>query len=70
MDGQCQDLHQDMKRRAGDHVVRGDGPMAVSSKLGYFLSSPLPVPQPHSVVTSLLNIAVNHDAEEQDLQKF
>ena len=54
----------------GDHIVRGDGPTAVSLKLGYLLSGPLPAPQPHSVVTNLLSIAVNHDADEQDLQKF
>jgi len=28
-----------------DHVVRGDGPTAVKSRLGYLLSGPLPVPQ-------------------------
>ena len=54
----------------GDHTVGGDGTTAVSSKLGYLLSGPLPVPQPHNVTTSLLNIVVNHDADEQDLQKF
>ena len=31
----------------GDHVVRGDGPTAVSSRLGYVLSGPLSVPQSH-----------------------
>ena len=28
-----------------DHIVRGDGPTAVQSRLGYLLSGPLPVPQ-------------------------
>ena len=30
----------------GDHIVTGDSPTAVSSKLGYLLSGPLPEPQP------------------------
>ena len=29
-----------------DDIIRGDGPTAVGSKLGYLLSSPLPVTQP------------------------
>ena len=35
-----------------DHVVRGDGPTAVQSRLGYLLSGPLPSPQ-HTDTTSL-----------------
>ena len=29
----------------GDHIVSGDGPTAVSSRLGYVLSGPLPTPR-------------------------
>ena len=54
----------------GDHIVRGDGPTAVSSRLGYLLSGPLPVPQFSSVVTSLLNMVANHGTDEQSLQSF
>lgn len=38
-----------------DQVVRGDGPTAVKSRLGYLLSGPLPVPQ--SVETTSLHIS-------------
>jgi len=37
-----------------DHVVRGDGPTAVESRLGYLLSGPLPFPT--SVNTSCIQI--------------
>ena len=52
------------------YIVRGNSPTAVSSKLGFLLSGPLPAPQPHSVATNILSIEVNHDADEQDVQKF
>ena len=39
-----------------DHVVRGDGPTAVQSRLGYLLSGPLPLPQPTS--TTSLHISI------------
>ena len=45
----------------GDHVVRGDGPTAVSYRLGYVLSRPLPVPHSPNSVSSFLNVAVSHD---------
>lgn len=54
----------------GDHVVRGDGPTGVSSRLGYVLSGPLPVPQSHNSVSSLINVTVSHDTDAQDLQRF
>ena len=54
----------------GDHTIRRNGPTAVSSRLGYLLSGPLPVPQPSSVVTSLLSMTANCSTDEQDLQKF
>jgi len=36
----------------GDHIIRGDSPTAVSSRLGYLLSGPLPAPQCHSIIIS------------------
>ena len=39
-----------------DHVVRGDGPTAVQSRLGYLLSGPLPLSQPTS--TTSLHISI------------
>ena len=41
-----------------DHTVRGNGPTAVKSKLGYLLSGPLQLPQP--MTTSGLHVAIFH----------
>jgi len=41
-----------------DHVVRGAGPTAVQSKLGYLLSGPLQLPQ--QVMTTNLHVAIFH----------
>ena len=38
-----------------DHIVRGDGPTTVQSRLGYLLSGPLPVSQTTSFHVSLLS---------------
>ena len=39
-----------------DHVIRGDGPTAVQSRLGYLLSGPLPLPQ--SAATTNLHVSI------------
>ena len=39
-----------------DHVVRGNGPTAVQSRLGYLLSGPLPLPQ--SADTTNLHVSI------------
>jgi len=52
----------------GDHVVRGNGPTAVASKLGYLLSSPMQ-PTPHSSEASVLMVT-NSSQIEFDLQRF
>ena len=54
----------------GDHGVRGDSPTAVSSRLGYALSGPLPVHQSYNSVSNFLNLAVSHDTDVKDLQRF
>ena len=41
-----------------DHVVRGPGPTAVQSKLGYLLSGPLQLPQ--QAMTTNLHVAIFH----------
>ena len=41
-----------------DHTVRGNGPTAVKSKLGYLPSGPLQLPQP--MTTSGLHVAIFH----------
>ena len=54
----------------GDHIIRGDGPTAMSSKLGYLLSGPALLPQNPSTVVSILHVAAGHDREECNLLKF
>ena len=53
-----------------EHIVRGGSLTAMSSKLGYLLSSPLLVRQPQCCHCTLVNIVENHDAEEHDLLEF
>jgi len=47
-----------------DHIVRGDGPTAVQSKLGYLLSGPLTLSSSscYSTVTSM-HIGIHNDPE-------
>jgi len=54
----------------GDHTVCGNGPTAISSKLGYLLSSPLSIanPQQPRSITNLMCMITNHKQEEKDLQ--
>ena len=47
-----------------DHTVIGNGPREVNFRLGYLLFSPLPVSQSSSVVTSLLNMVMEHSREK------
>ena len=54
----------------GDHVVRGDGPTAVQSKLGYLLSGPLNLPNHTQEITSTFHISVNPTNIEQTIEKF
>ena len=53
----------------GDHIVRGMGPTAMSSKLGYLLSGPT-VPRTLSACVTTLHVAARHDLEEYDLTRF
>ena len=55
----------------GDHTIRGNGPTAVSSKLGYLLSRPISTGNPQQPGnTSLVCMVTSHKKEEQDLQNL
>ena len=53
----------------GDQIVRGNGPTAVSSKLGFLLSGPTQEEQTHSDA-SIMDVLVSHKEEECELEKF
>ena len=52
-----------------DHIIRRNGPTAMSSKLGYLLSGPLPMEEPLNTTTSS-HAAVQYNGKECDLQQF
>ncbi|XP_077865513.1 uncharacterized protein LOC144352224 [Saccoglossus kowalevskii] len=56
----------------GDHIIRGPGPTAVSSKLGYLLSGPTDSRQTndHAFDATILYIATNSIEEENIPQRF
>ena len=51
-----------------DHVIRGDGPTAVQSKLGYLLSGPLPAKTQCNLISLHVTTTTSH--EVCDLEKF
>ena len=56
-----------------DEVIRGDGPTAIKSKIGYLLSGPLnayteSVPTP--IPVSMMNVLTMHQREEIDIERF
>jgi len=51
----------------GDHVIRGNGPTAVDSKLGYLLSGPI-LQTPQSTTTNVMMIMNLND--DFDLERF
>ncbi|XP_071132834.1 uncharacterized protein [Mytilus edulis] len=54
-----------------DKVVRGNGPIAVKSKLGYLLSGPLHSEKSkHSTTSSIFNVLISRKTEEHDLEAF
>ena len=54
-----------------DHIVRGDGPTAQQSKLGYLLSGPLPSPLPELSSSVLLQLTSEITAPATpDLEQF
>ena len=52
-----------------DDIIRGNGPTAMNSKLGYLLSGPLPVAKSQSEITSTFHIGITDDVT-CDLEKF
>ncbi|XP_063436158.1 uncharacterized protein LOC134717595 [Mytilus trossulus] len=53
-----------------DHVIRGNGPTAVASKIGYLLSGPVIRNGEKSLTSSVLLNVTSHHAEESDIEKF
>ena len=53
-----------------DETVRGDGPVAVKSKLGYLLSGPINSNTPFMPSTRILDVMISQNEEEFDLQRF
>ena len=53
-----------------DTIVRGDGPTAQESKLGYLLSGPLPYSLSQTATSILLQMASTVMSEEPNLEKF
>ncbi|XP_063427239.1 uncharacterized protein LOC134710772 [Mytilus trossulus] len=54
-----------------DEIIRGDGPTAVRSKLGYLLSGPLQSGIARSSTTAgIFNLLVSHKSEEFNLEAF
>lgn len=43
----------------GNHIVRGSGPTAMESKLGYLLSGPLPIKSDHPITHSYTTLTAN-----------
>ena len=56
----------------GDHTIRGNGPTAVSSKLGYLPSGSILTanPQQPRNTTNLVCMVTSHKQEEKDLQNL
>ena len=54
----------------GDHIIRGAGLTAMSSKLGYLLSGLALLPRPPSASVNSLYVITGHHQEECDLLRF
>ena len=52
-----------------DHIIRGDGPTATSSKIGYLLSGPFSHTHFLNVIPSALHISTQH-SEDNNIEKF
>ena len=53
----------------GDHIIQGNAPTAMSSKLGYLHSGPVLLLHPPSAAVNILHMAAEHEQEEQNLLK-
>lgn len=53
-----------------DHVIRGNGPTAVRSKLGYLLSGPVNTTNPSPAKHLVCNIMTSHVREDAAIERF
>ena len=53
----------------GNRVIRGDGPTAVQSKIGYLLSGPLPTPTTDTATYCIMNI-ITSLPDTYDLERY
>ncbi|XP_053390070.1 uncharacterized protein LOC128552995 [Mercenaria mercenaria] len=53
-----------------DHIIRGNGPTAVKSKIGYMLSGPIIEADTREHIDHIFNVITSHRAEESDLERF
>ncbi|XP_060570474.1 uncharacterized protein LOC132728821 [Ruditapes philippinarum] len=53
----------------GDRIIRGDGPTAVQSKIGFLLSGPLPVTSSSKATNYIMNI-ITSAPDYDDLERF
>ena len=54
-----------------DHIVRGPGPTAAKSKIGYLLSGPVPTTsQSTRIRASILHVMTSHKQDEFDLESI
>ena len=53
-----------------DNIIRGNGPTAMQSKLGYFLSGPLHDSRSLVNAANILHVMTAHKQEEYDLERF
>ena len=54
-----------------DHIIRGNGPTAMQSKLGYLLSGPVAsTGNTRSYPTNMLNVMLSHREEDDRIEQF
>ncbi|XP_069108233.1 uncharacterized protein [Argopecten irradians] len=53
-----------------DKIVRGNGPTAVESKVGYLLSGPIVSGNKETSNISMMNVMLSHRQEECDIEQF
>ena len=50
----------------GDKVIRGNGPIAMESKLGYLISGPITQRTTTSSMNSVMNVTVTHETNKPE----
>ena len=54
----------------GDHIIQGDGPTTMNSKLGYLQLGPVLLPRNPSAIVNILHVATEHDQKECGLLRL